>query len=354
VVLGGLHGNEPAGVHALERVMNVLAEEPRPVAQGEMVALVGNLSALREGRRYIQRDLNRGWAELSRRERRERLAEEAEAERLDRELRAARDRARGPLFLLDLHTTSGLSHPFLNVADSLASRRFASALRAPVVLGLDEALTGTLMQHAEALGFTCIVFESGQHDDPAAIDFAEAAIWKAMAHLEMIDRRVFRAQLERARRLLGQLPMSQRTFEVTYRHALELETGFKMLPGYASFQNLRSGEVIAEHGGAQIRAEDEAFLLMPLYQPQGTDGFFLMREVGPTRRVLSTALRRLRLETLLLLLPGVERAPDSPQTLRIAERYRHGRIRELLRLLGYRFESQTDEGGRTVGRRRQR
>jgi hypothetical protein len=68
---------------------------------------------------------------------------------------------------------------------------------------------------------------------------------------------------------------------------------------------------------------------------------------------VSSVLRRFRIETLLLLLPGIQRMPDSPHTLRIAERYRHGRMRELLRLLGYRFESET-EGGRTVGRRRQR
>jgi len=58
VMTGGLHGNEPAGVLAAERVMKALLSERRPVA-GRIVAVAGNLGALEDGVRFRRRDLGR-------------------------------------------------------------------------------------------------------------------------------------------------------------------------------------------------------------------------------------------------------------------------------------------------------
>ena len=65
VAIGGIHGNEPAGVRALERLFELLAEEPliNPgfTFKGELLALRGNLEALNQGKRFIDTDLNRIW-----------------------------------------------------------------------------------------------------------------------------------------------------------------------------------------------------------------------------------------------------------------------------------------------------
>jgi len=58
IVLGGIHGNEPAGLLALEPLIDGLA-----LAAGDFVALSGNRAALAAGVRYIERDLNRGWSD---------------------------------------------------------------------------------------------------------------------------------------------------------------------------------------------------------------------------------------------------------------------------------------------------
>ena len=62
VVVGGLHGNEPGGVLAAERVLEALRVHALPLS-GELVALAGNVGALRERRRYLVKDLNRQWTE---------------------------------------------------------------------------------------------------------------------------------------------------------------------------------------------------------------------------------------------------------------------------------------------------
>ena len=62
IVLGGIHGNEPAGLHAIEPLL----EPPGlALARGDLVVLSGNRGALAEGVRYLERDLNRGWSETS-------------------------------------------------------------------------------------------------------------------------------------------------------------------------------------------------------------------------------------------------------------------------------------------------
>ncbi|HNJ39741.1 MAG TPA: succinylglutamate desuccinylase/aspartoacylase family protein, partial [Acidobacteriota bacterium] len=60
ICIGGIHGNEPAGVHALKRVIHQL-NETRPPFQGEIVALSGNLNALNSECRFFSKDLNRQW-----------------------------------------------------------------------------------------------------------------------------------------------------------------------------------------------------------------------------------------------------------------------------------------------------
>jgi len=66
---------------------------------------------------------------------------------------------------------------------------------------------------------------------------------------------------------------------IEYRHDLDTGTNFVMCPGYRSFQPVRKGELLARHRDREIRSEQDGIILMPLYQPQGNEGFFLMSEV---------------------------------------------------------------------------
>ena len=54
VFFGGIHGNEPAGIFALETVLSKL--ETKNVG-GSIYAISGNLKALKVGKRYINKDL---------------------------------------------------------------------------------------------------------------------------------------------------------------------------------------------------------------------------------------------------------------------------------------------------------
>ena len=58
VAVGGLHGNERAGAHALVRVVEQL-QDGAPLVRGDVLALTGNLKALEVGKRFLDEDLNR-------------------------------------------------------------------------------------------------------------------------------------------------------------------------------------------------------------------------------------------------------------------------------------------------------
>ena len=110
ICVGGLHGNEPAGVEALKRVFARLEADPSCLV-GRAVGLSGNRRALAARKRFLEDDLNRHWIPA----RVERLhtsdqrlrAENMELVELDRELQTLLDEAEGLVYFLDIHTTSG-------------------------------------------------------------------------------------------------------------------------------------------------------------------------------------------------------------------------------------------------------
>lgn len=339
VCVAGLHGNEPAGVAALERVFSALEADGEPLAGG-LIGLAGNLAALEAGRRFLDRDLNRMWKERTLAEIRagaRRSREDAELAALDAALAGELGAANGHrVFLLDLHTTSGDGPAFAVLDDSLPNRRFALHFPVPLVLGLEEELVGTLVFDLSARGVTSLAFEGGRHDDSAAVERCEAAVWIALDAAGLLPRGL-RARAEAARRRLrsnrGETPQ---LVEVLYRHRISEEDGFRMRPGFASFDPIERGQTLAADRGGLVASPLAGRLLMPLYQPQGDDGFFIARPVARFWFELSATLRRLRVDRLLRFLPGVAPHPTVADTYVVHRRVARFLVRQIFHLLGFR------------------
>jgi len=346
LLIGSLHGNEPAGAEALRRVFAQLPGGDG--LRGEVVGLAGNLAALARRSRYVDHDLNRIWLDerVARvraadgdRGGRELSVEESEMRLLDAEIRQVLSVAAAsgsPVYLLDLHTTSGSGPAFCVLEDTLPTRRFALGLEAPLVLGLEEELSGTLTHWLADRGVVTVGFEAGQHDDPVAVELAQAAIWLALETVGCLpagsrpEVAAARRRLEAGRRALP------RVVEVRYRHATEPRDDFRMAPGFATFSHVHKGQALAVDREGPVTAPQSGLLLMPLYQRQGDDGFFIVRKVAPAWLKLSTALRRLRLERGLHLLPGVRRHPELAGSFLVDRRVARFLALDLFHLLGFR------------------
>jgi succinylglutamate desuccinylase len=337
VCVAALHGNEPAGLVALRRVFSRLDAGD---LRGEVVGLVGNRKALAQGRRYLVDDLNRAW--LAGRIARVRAAttplsgEDEELRDLDRELSGILAGARGPVAVVDLHSTSGEGPSFGVLDDTLANRAFAFHFPVPWILGLEEELPGTMLQFLHDEGAVSVAFESGPHDDPDSVGRAEAAVWIALEAAGVLPpgRRPEPAAARRA--LADAYAGLPRMSELRYRHAIAATDEFRMEPGFASFDAIRSGQLLARDRRGPVRAPETGRILMPLYQAQGDDGFFVVRRVRPFWLRLSARMRRLRLERFVHWLPGIRRDPARPGTFLVDRRIARWYALEAFHLLGFR------------------
>jgi len=65
--------------------------------------------------------------------------------------------------------------------------------------------------------------------------------------------------------------------EVALRHPVRPEHAFRMEPGFANIQRTPAGTVLARDRTGDICAPFDGIVLLPLYQPDGSDGFFYGR-----------------------------------------------------------------------------
>lgn len=268
LILGGIHGNEPAGVLAANRVVTRI-QERRADLRGEVVLFRGNTRALERNVRYIDADLNRQWTDddvwisESGNGGRPEMSELLEQAELLVALREVVSRARGDVYFVDLHTTSASGKPFATVGDTLRNRRFALSFPVTIVLGLEEQINGTLLESINNLGAITMGFEAGQHEAVTSVDHHEAVIWNATVAAGNFLRQDV-AELDNCRSLLKRAGGGRRVVEVRHRHAIMPEDGFQMEPGFRNFQPVQRGQVLARERAGEITACETGLILLPL------------------------------------------------------------------------------------------
>jgi predicted deacylase len=356
VCVAGIHGNEPAGVHALRRLFAMLARQ-RPPLRGRFVGLAGNLGALHAGIRYRDEDLNRVWTPeridaLRRGEHGTQGPEAREQLELLEALDSELGRAEGPVHFLDLHTTSAAGQPFACIGDTLRNRDFALRLPVPILLGIEEQLDGALLEYLGERGAVTLGFEAGQHAAPSSVEHHEALAGLALAEAGCLDESHLPEAQAWRRHLEAATAGTPRVLEIRHRHPVAPEDGFHMEPGFRNFQRVRRGQLLARDRRGEIRSPESAMVVLPLYQKKGDDGFFLARPVRPLWLRLSRVLRRLGLERLAPLLPGVRRHPTRAEALLVETGVARFLARQVFHLLGYR-KLRSEHGCMLVARRRE-
>ena len=77
--------------------------------------------------------------------------------------------------------------------------------------------------------------------------------------------------------------------KLLYRHEIVDGDGFKMHKGFKNFDYVEKNTLLAEDHSGPIYAKESGRLLMPLYQDQGSEGFFIISTVEKTVMVPQTA-----------------------------------------------------------------
>jgi len=281
VFVGGIHGNETAGVEALKRVFRDLKGYEKEVT-GTIIGLAGNLAALEANRRYIHKDMNRIWHEdvmerlISAKREELNTSEMLESLELVATIEHVKNREYTTKVLVDLHTTSSERGNFIVIPEDESEHPIVKALELPVVVDLEKYLEGTLLQYMHRRGFIAFAFEGGLMGTPEALELHTSGVWElifatgCMAREKAPEIVANRAILKQ---LAHELPAK---VKVLFRHWVEPEDQFVMKPGFRNFDKIQKGQVLAHDVTGDICAPMAGLIFMPLYQAEGNDGFFIV------------------------------------------------------------------------------
>lgn len=349
VFFGGIHGNESSGVVALMEVMDEI-HRLKPKIKGSIYALAGNMNALEKEQRFDTEDLNRIWTKdrIRRLEKGNFETSELHPDELEQlELfhigKEIFRKHPHQVYCIDLHTTSAPTVPFITLNDTLINRDFATKFPVPVIIGIEEFLIGPLLSWVMEIGYPSLAFEAGEHYSKDSIKYHKAFVWLSLVHGGLISEQEAPEFGKHHLILAASNADHGKIFEVFHRKGVEPEEKFKMKPGYANLQPIVKGEQLADNIDGAIIATEDSRIFMPLYQSQGTDGFFLAREVAPFWLKLSATLRKLKFENVLALLPGVKRDEKERHTLIVNKRVAKFLAIEIFHLLGYRTKQRLEE-----------
>jgi len=291
IAFGAMHGNEPAGVKALEAMFTALESEPTRNPNfhfcGRLLGLIGNMKAYEKGVRFIEKDLNRQWTldnvALAKATPKEKLAPELQELKALLHLveKEIEDYQPDKVVILDLHTTTAHGGIFTLPAEDKDSEQIALELHAPVIKGLLKGIVGTTLHYFIPANFdikiSAVTFESGQHNEPLSVNRAIAAITNCLRTIQCVKQDDVESKHDNMlKEYSADLPKMS---ELLYVHPIAADDDFVMHPGFKNFQPIAKGELLASDKNGEIKAKRDGRILMPLYQKQGEDGFFLIQTV---------------------------------------------------------------------------
>lgn len=252
-----VHGNEPAGMWAVTRVLD---EGVRP-SRGRLSLVLANVEAyLRLGpntlanTRFLDRDLNRVWRDDW-------------IDRDDSSSEAARARQLRPLIctvdlLLDLHTTWFTPRPFWVLPDLAKARGLAERNCTP---GLWQLLPADRREGLHLIDYgdfldpaspkVALTLECGRHFETRSVEVAHAAARRFLAVTGVLEGEPA-AEASEPERYVIVGPQVARTDDLV------------LTVPYDGFVPVRAGEIVAFDGEAPVRAPADAVILPPRPYPR--------------------------------------------------------------------------------------
>ncbi|WP_234567170.1 succinylglutamate desuccinylase/aspartoacylase family protein [Rhodohalobacter sp. 614A] len=347
VLFVGIHGNEPAGMYAVDRIAKRLSGDDEPI-NGTVYAVTGNIEAVKLGIRFLDTDLNRLWErfntsqDFSIRRAENRPAEYLESLEIKKTVDHIIDTHSGTssdFVFIDLHTTSSQSCGFILLNDTLENRDLAKGFPVPQILGIEENIQGTLLSYINNLGFKAIGFEAGAHNAEVSVIRSEAFLWLVLDKLGIYE--LSEENRIRNRELLkteNGVPATY--YEIVHHKIVDDPQRFEMLDGFQNFDQIEKDMPLAYEHGNLIKAPRSGRIFMPLYQKVGNDGFLIVRKVSAFWLTLSGYLRKSFFHTLLKYLPGVTQVGEHSYEVNLnVARFL---VKDIFHLLGYRV-TQKDE-----------
>ncbi len=337
IAIGGMHGNERAGVNALLKVFRTIKNENISF-KGNFYGISGNINAISQNIRFQNVDLNRIWTK-------EQVLKLHLEDDLEIEFREQKEiyhfirdiltKEKGPFYFLDLHTTSADTQPFITISDSLNNRKFSSNFSIPTILGIEEYLDGPLLTYINEFGHVALGFEAGQHNKEVSVDNCVSFLWLALVAAKCIRKKDVK-KYKFYEHSLSMFNETQDFYKIDYKYTIKPFEEFKMVEGFKNFQEIDADEVLAFSNGKELISNCNGKIFMPLYQQKGDDGYFIISKISKFWLNASRLLRKMHFHHILKLLPGVSYTKRKPHTLIVNPKTAKFLATEIFHLFGYR------------------
>lgn len=243
LITGGIHGDEPAGVHAVLNLLGKFAAGEFRLNSGTLTVALGNEEALKADTRYVKHNLNRLF--------RDDLPDTAEYE----VQRAAELKKlfRSAEYFLDLHSLTAESPPFIMCERHLLRQCKAVGL-GHVVVGWGKLASSSTKGDTEnyglrfgAEGFTV---ESGSHRDPRSPHNAWVAALRFLAAHGQVKG-------------LSLPPAAEEKVHFLQQVHNKDHSSFAFTKPFKNFDRVKQGEVIGRSDIGILTAPYDCTLVLP-------------------------------------------------------------------------------------------
>lgn len=272
-VIGGMHGNEPCGLTAVEELVAMANKNGLPMQSGTLFLIHANPAASAEGTRHTENgtDLNRLFSYA--------FAENLPNDRWTLEHHRALELR--PLLLeldaaLDLHSASAPTPPFGIVSGVFASGPLSRELALPYLThgweapGLpgEQVLLGVLT----ARGKPSFAVECGQHEDPLSTQRARETALRFLVATGILPPEA------------GPPTSRQPAIELNVVDAVKKPSpGFVFKEQLLGFQQIDAGAVLGGDANLEIRCKQPSYAIMPNASVDvGHDMLYLAHQVVPS------------------------------------------------------------------------
>jgi succinylglutamate desuccinylase len=289
ILVGGLHGNELTGLKAIDHIFKKIQDD-RINIKGRIIGIKGNKQAIDKKERFIEYDLNRCWTEehlqyITDKDTHLIFSEDKEVRDLKHFFDSLPENNSTQKICVDLHTTSSDNGNFIVVPETWSDHPVIEALKLPLILDLEKHIKGTLLKYLTKRDYLAFAFEGGLIGSEVAVQLHIAGIWEILLSAGAISSQKMDGIMQIGTLLqtfAAELPHKLR---VRHHYWITEEDNFRMKPGFLNFQKVKAGEIIAEDRNGPIQTPMDGLIFMPLYQQSGNDGFFIVEELDPLKKI---------------------------------------------------------------------
>ena len=275
----GVHGNELSGKIALRNIFKYLEDNSIEV-NGNVIGLQANMKAIKQKERYIDYDLNRIWnkkyIQMSIKNN-QKASELTELKKIHFIIeKIIQKKKKNNITIIDLHNTSSPDGLF-TIVNNKNEEKIASYIEIPCITKLFSKVKGSLVQYYNSKGITSLVFEGGAINDPVSIFNHENGIYKILEKMKFIKAKDIPSHITKEREQIKLIHHSKFIkYKVRYIHKIKKEDKFIMMNNITNFKNVNKNDVVGIDRNGKVKAPYKGKILMPLYQTQGSEGFYIV------------------------------------------------------------------------------